>query len=43
MEFLALFHGRMGRVGDEQYLEVLVALWRRHIAMRTSRIFLGIL
>ena len=35
MEFLALFHGRMGRVGDEGYLEVLVALGRRHIALRT--------
>ena len=35
MEFLALFHGRMGRIGDEQYLEVLVALPWRHIALRT--------
>ena len=35
MDFLALFHGRMGRVGDERYLEVLVALQRRHIALRT--------
>ena len=35
MDFLALFYGRMGRVGDERYLEVLVALQRRHIALRT--------
>ena len=37
MEFLALFHVRMGRVGDEGYLEVLVALGRRHIALRTLK------
>ena len=35
MEFLALFHGRMGRIGDEIYLEILIPLRRRHIALRT--------
>ena len=35
MEFLALFHGRMGRIGDEIYLEILIPLRRRHITLRT--------
>ena len=35
MEFLALFHGRMGRIGDERYLEILIPLRRRHMALRT--------
>ena len=35
MKFQALFCCKMGRVGDEQNLKVLVALRRSHIALRT--------
>ena len=35
IEFLALFRGRMGRIGDERYLDILIPLLRRHIELRT--------